>query len=67
MTAVIEYHAYIIGEDGYILRRVNLFCTSDDAASEQAARLVDGHDVELWRGSAKVATFVVEPSRDGPL
>jgi hypothetical protein len=44
-----HYRAYIMGHDGHILRPVELFCENDDAAKEQARKLVDGHDVELWQ------------------
>jgi hypothetical protein len=44
-----HYRAYIMGHDGHILSPVELFCKNDDDAKEQAKRLVDGHDVELWQ------------------
>jgi hypothetical protein len=46
---VSEYRAYIMGSDGHVLRRVDLFCADDDTAKERARALVDGHDVELWQ------------------
>jgi hypothetical protein len=52
-----EYCAYIIGPDGHILRRVDLFCADDDAAKDQAKQLVDGHDVELWQLGRRIAEF----------
>jgi hypothetical protein len=42
-----HYRAHIMGNDGHILRPVELFCENDDAAKEKARQLVDGHDVEL--------------------
>jgi hypothetical protein len=57
MASVVEYHIYLIGEDGFIVRRVDLFCSDDGAARRQAEQLVDGHDVELWRNASMIATF----------
>jgi hypothetical protein len=51
------YRAYIIAADGHFLRAIELVCPDDEVAKEYAKRLVDGHDVELWQGDRKVATF----------
>ena len=56
-----EYRAYFIGADGHFHNSVPLECTDDEAASEQARQLVDGHDVELWQRDRKVATFKHQP------
>ncbi|MBR1211276.1 hypothetical protein [Bradyrhizobium sp. JYMT SZCCT0180] len=48
-----EYRAYI--NDGRIQQRFDLTATDEGTAWEQAKRLVDGHDVELWQGTVKVA------------
>ncbi|EIG62306.1 hypothetical protein Bra1253DRAFT_07219 [Bradyrhizobium sp. WSM1253] len=37
--------------------RVDLVCEGVETAKEKAKQLVDGHDVELWDGDRKVATF----------
>ncbi len=52
-----EYRAYLIGRDGHIQKRVELICEDEASAKERAKQLVDGHDVELWQGAVKVATF----------
>jgi hypothetical protein len=52
-----EYRAYIIGPDGHIVERVDLLCPDDDAAKDRAKQLVDGHDVELWQFSRRMAAF----------
>jgi hypothetical protein len=52
-----EYRAYIVGPDGHIQRRIDLLCADDDAAKERAKALVDGHAIELWQESRKVAQF----------
>jgi hypothetical protein len=51
------YRAYIIGIDGHFLRAVELVCPDDDTAKQYAKQLVDGHDIELWRGDRKIETF----------
>ncbi|MBR1251332.1 hypothetical protein JQ609_30985 [Bradyrhizobium sp. AUGA SZCCT0169] len=50
-----EYRAYINGSDGRIQKRFDLTAADEGTAWEQAKRLVDGHDVELWQGTVKVA------------
>ena len=57
LAEVTEYRAYIIGPDGHILWRIDLFCVDDDAAKKQAKQLVDGHDVELWQLDRQIAEF----------
>ena len=53
-----NYRAYLLGWDGHIVNRVEITeCDNDDAAKECAKRLVNGHDVELWDGVRRVATF----------
>jgi hypothetical protein len=52
-----QYRVYLIGPDGHIIQRTDLVCEDEEAATEQAKRLVDGHDVELWKGAQKIATF----------
>ena len=52
-----EYRAYIVGQDGQFIRGIDLVCPDDGAAREYAKSLVDGHDVELWKGERPVAKF----------
>jgi hypothetical protein len=54
-----EYRAYVIGRDGQIELRFDLFCSDDNAARERAWQLVDDRDVELWRGEYRIETFKV--------
>ena len=54
---MLGYRAYIIGRDGHVRDRVDVFAYNEDEAKERAKRLVDGHDVELWDGARKIATF----------
>jgi hypothetical protein len=51
------YRAYILNEDGHIRRAVEFDCTDDDAAKQMAARMLDGHDIELWQRDRKVAVL----------
>jgi hypothetical protein len=51
---VIEYRAYIVGDDGHLNGFEPLICVDDSEAIEKATRLVDGHDVELWSGTRMV-------------
>jgi hypothetical protein len=53
-----HYRAYIIGHDGHILSAVELIGENEEAAKEQARKLVDGHDVELWQRERKISTFL---------
>ena len=59
-----EYRVYIIGADGHFTSAVPLICPDDEAAKEQAAQLVDGHDVELWERARKIAWFGQKPAND---
>lgn len=49
-----EYRAYTIGHDGHFIGFEPLVCADDAEATEQAKRLVDDHDVELWTGTRLV-------------
>ena len=59
-----EYRAYVIGCDAIFKSSVNLECADDAEASDEAKKLVDGHDVELWQRDRMVAKF--EHSAEGP-
>jgi hypothetical protein len=54
-----EYRAYILGPDGLIQGRVDIVCSDDEAAKEQAKQLVNGHDIELWQLDHRIAEFKV--------
>ena len=58
-----EYRAYQVGLDGHFIGFEPLVCADDNAAIEQAGRLVNGHDVELWSGPR----MVVRLNRKSPL
>lgn len=52
-----DYHAYIMGADGHIIRRHDIECDADDEALDLAKMLVDGHDVEVWQRDRVVGTI----------
>jgi len=56
-----DYRVYITGPDGHFADVVALECVDDFDAKNQAERLVDGHDVELWQRARKLATFAHKP------
>jgi hypothetical protein len=56
-----EYRVYVVGSDGHFFNAVPLECADDAEATEQAERLVDGHDIELWQRDRKIAMFKHKP------
>ena len=46
-----EYRAYTVGLDGHFTGFEGMTCEDDAKAIENAKRLVDGPDVELWNGA----------------
>jgi hypothetical protein len=55
-----EYRAYIVGDDGHFTGFEGLVCSNDSQAIENAKRLVDGHDIELWCGERFVKRLNVD-------
>ena len=53
----LDYHAFVIGPDGHVQLRYDLYCATEADAIERAKQLVDGHDIELWHRDKKIATF----------
>jgi hypothetical protein len=54
---VAEYRAYSVGRDGHFDGIEPLTCADDAEAIEKAKQLVDGQDVELWKGARLAARF----------
>jgi hypothetical protein len=54
---MVEYRAYIIGDNGRFKKAVDLDCQDDESAKEKAEALVDGHDVELWQLGRLIERF----------
>lgn len=46
-----DYRAYVLDDDGHITGVHELDCTSDDDAKQQAAKLLDGQNLEVWHGA----------------
>jgi hypothetical protein len=55
--AMRDYRAFILGPDGHVIDRTDMFCANDEAAKKRAKQLVNGHDVELWHHDRKLAEF----------
>jgi hypothetical protein len=55
---MLEYQAYVIGEDGHIRQRLDLACADGGAAK---GLLVDNRVIELWQSDHKIATFEPDP------
>jgi hypothetical protein len=52
-----EYRAYRLGADGHIESRFEFLCPSEAVAKQRVLELMDGHAIELWRGSRRIANF----------
>lgn len=57
-----EYRAYFVGRDGHFVRFVGLSCSGDAEAIEQARRLIDSQDIELWSGDRFIVRLEHRPS-----
>jgi hypothetical protein len=58
-----EYRGYIVGLDGHFVGIEGLVCGDGAQAIENARRLVDDHDVELWSGTRFVTRLNAQASR----
>ena len=52
-----DYRVFVLGEDGHVTNRIDLWCTDDADAKERAKKLVDGRDMELWHRDQRIAIF----------
>jgi hypothetical protein len=53
-----EFRIYRLDRDGRISGPADVIeCADNQEATIKAMQLVDGHDVELWRGTRLVARF----------
>ena len=59
---MIDYRAYIVGQDGHFASFRAFACSNDSDAIEWAKQLVDGHDIELWSGERFITKL--EPKTD---
>ena len=60
-----DYYAYLIGIDGRVSKRVPIVCDDDEEAKRFAKQMVDGHALELWQESRKIAKFEPVARMDG--
>ena len=51
------YYAYIMGDDGHVQNRIDVLCDDEEEARRCARQLVDGHAVELWQETRRIAEF----------
>ena len=51
------YRIYRVGDEGRFVGVHEVFATSDADAMRQARNLLDGSDVEIWRGNEKIGYF----------
>jgi hypothetical protein len=59
---VAEYRVYFVGSDGHFVRFVGLSCSDDAQAIEQARRLLDSQDIELWSGDRFIVRLTRKPT-----
>jgi hypothetical protein len=57
-----HYRAYFIGRDGHFMKAVDIVCDNDEAAKEQARRMADDFDVELWQQHRRIEKFEGSPA-----
>ena len=60
---MLQYRVFVMDRAGHIVRAHVVDAPDDEAATEQARQYVDGHDVEVWQLSRKIAYF----KHDDPL
>jgi hypothetical protein len=52
-----QYRIFTIGPNGHFISGMAFECLNDGQAIEEARRLLDGHDLELWQGQRFVITL----------
>jgi hypothetical protein len=50
-----DYRVYVIDDAGHISRVHQLECADDEGAKLEAAKLLDGHDLEVWHRKRRIA------------
>jgi hypothetical protein len=52
------YRIYTIGKDGHIAGPPVIIDAADDqGARQKAKRVLDGHAIEVWNGTRRIAKF----------
>lgn len=54
---MLDYRAYLVGDDGHIRNVVEIQCANDEDAKERARQLLGELDIELWQLDRQVARF----------
>jgi hypothetical protein len=55
---MLAYRVYAIDEDGYILGPADISLTPPmKRPAKKQKRMVDGHTIEVWNGSRRIAKF----------
>ena len=62
---MVDYRVYFVGSDGHFVRFVGLSCSDDAEAIEQARRLVEDQDIELWSGERFIIRLLKKPDPSG--
>jgi len=57
-SGMAEYRAFKVGKDGYFTEAVPMTCSNDAEAIENATRLLDDNDVDLWLASRMVTKLI---------
>ncbi len=52
-----QYRIFTIGPDGHFVNGMALECLNDEQAIEEARRLLDRQDLELWQAQRFVITL----------
>lgn len=61
-----EYRAYLIKDAQFAAAPTIIEADADDVAIEQAKRLIDGHDVQLWQGTRFVVGLRSKAEKEAP-
>jgi hypothetical protein len=52
-----DYRAYILNGKGRIIGVHELSCADDEEAKQQAAKLLNGRDLEVWHRDRRIAVL----------
>lgn len=59
-----EYRFYLINADGHIAGPAEVVeCPDDIAAIKQAEKVLDGHDIEIWKGKTIISYLVSKDAK----
>jgi len=52
-----DYRAYALDDEGHIIAVHEFDCSSDEEAKQTVARMLDGHDLEVWQLNRRIAVL----------